>query len=130
MRDIEKIYEEEFETVYRYVLCLTHHQETAKELTQETFYRAIQKIDKFKGNCKVSSWLCQIAKNLWYDELKKKRKLENLEGKMVVSTQNQDNLEDLLISNDNKIELYQHLQKLDEHSREVIYLRILRESKF
>lgn len=32
----------------------------------------LKEITKFKGNCKVSVWLCQIAKYLWYKELKKK----------------------------------------------------------
>ena len=34
----------------------------SEELTQETFAIAVKEITKFKGNCKVSVWLCQIAK--------------------------------------------------------------------
>ena len=48
MRDIEKVYEEYFETVYKYLFCLTHNQDLAEELTQETFYRAVMKIDTFR----------------------------------------------------------------------------------
>ena len=43
----------------------------AEELTQETFYQAVRSIDRFDGSCKVSVWLCQIAKHLWYQHLRK-----------------------------------------------------------
>ena len=75
MQDMEKIYKEYFETVYKYLFCLTRNQDISEELTQETFYKAVKKIDTYKGECKVSVWLCQIAKNLWYDECRKKKKL-------------------------------------------------------
>lgn len=36
MQDIEKIYEEYFETVNKYLFCLTHNNDISEELTQET----------------------------------------------------------------------------------------------
>ena len=38
MHDIETIYKEYFQTVYKYLICLTHNEDIAEELTQETFY--------------------------------------------------------------------------------------------
>ncbi len=73
MQNIEKIYVEYFETVNKYLLCLTHNNDISEELTQETFYRAVKKIDTYKGECKISVWLCQIAKNLWYDYCRKSK---------------------------------------------------------
>ena len=78
MQDIGKIYEEYFEIVNKYLFCLTHNKDISEELTQETFYKAVKKIDTFKGDCKISVWLCQIAKNLWYNELKKNKKIQNI----------------------------------------------------
>ena len=52
--DMEKIYSQYFKTIYKYLLCLTHNQEIAEDLTQETFYKAIKNINSFKGNCKLS----------------------------------------------------------------------------
>ncbi len=72
MQNMEEIYKEYFEMIKRYLFCLTHNNDIAEELTQETFYRAVKKINTFKGECKISVWLCQIAKNIWYNELKKK----------------------------------------------------------
>ncbi|MCI9038763.1 MAG: hypothetical protein HFJ29_02610 [Clostridia bacterium] len=69
--DVEQIYQEQFDIVYRYLICLTHNKEMAEDLAQETFYKAIIHIDNFDRRVKSSTWLCEIAKNLWLNELKK-----------------------------------------------------------
>ena len=64
MQDIEKLYEEYFKIVNKYLFCLTHNNDISEELTQETFYKAVKKIDTYKGECKMSVWLIyQICKN-------------------------------------------------------------------
>lgn len=130
MQDMEQIYKEYFKTVNKYLFCLTHNTDIAEELTQETFYRAVKKIDTFRGNCKISVWLCQIAKNLWYDELAKKKKFQNQEEENLELVKDAENLEDTVIANNEKIDLYKKMQKLDEQTREVIYLRITGELSF
>ena len=129
MQDMDQIYKKYFDTVNKYLFCLTHNSDISEELTQETFYRAVQKIHTFKGNCKISVWLCQIAKNLWYDELRKNKKLQNTNEENIFE-QKQEETEDAVIANDNKLQLYKKLQKLDEITREVIYLRITGELSF
>ena len=74
MQNIEEIYQEYSITVYKYLFCLTQNRDISEELTQETFAIAVEDIKKFRGECKLSVWLCQIAKHLWYKELKKKEK--------------------------------------------------------
>ena len=74
MNDLEKIYVEYFEPVYKFLISLGCDSHSAEEITQETMFIAIQKIDSFKGNCKLSVWLCQIAKHVFYDYLKKQTK--------------------------------------------------------
>jgi len=129
MQDMEKIYKEYFETVNKYLFCLTHNSDISEELTQETFYREVKNIDKFKGNSKMSVWLCQIAKNLWYDELKKNKKIKDI-GEEIFLIQSKDEIENDVILNDSKLQLYKKIQKLDEPTREVIYLRITGELSF
>lgn len=129
MQDMEQIYKQYFETVNKYLFCLTHNSDISEELTQETFYRAVKKINTFKGECKMSVWLCQIAKNLWYDELRKNKKIENI-GDEMLSIQSEDKIEDKIVLNESKIELYKKIQKLDKQTREVIYLRITGELSF
>ena len=129
MQDMEQIYEEYFETVNKYLFCLTRNNDIAEELTQETFYKAVKKIDTYKGECKISVWLCQIAKNSWYDYCKKNKKVIRLEEELL-EIQSDETTEEKVISNDEKISLYRKLQKLDEKTREVIYLRITGELSF
>ena len=131
MHDIELIYKEYFDTVYKYLFCLTHDANSSEELAQETFFRAVKNIHKFKGNCKMSTWLCQIAKNLWYDEIKKNKKIENFnEEDLLFKAENFSNPEEETVSKDNKLEIYKRLQKLDKTTREEIYLRITGDLSF
>ena len=129
MQDIKQIYEEYFETVNKYLFCLTHNNDISEELTQETFYKAVKKINTYKGKCKMSVWLCQIAKNLWYDQCRKNKKVINIEENLF-DVQVQESIESQVISNEEKISLYKKMQKLDEKTREVIYLRITGELSF
>ena len=59
--------------VYRFLLSLCKDASLADELTAETFYQAYLHIDTFRGNCRVESWLCQIAKNALTKELRRQR---------------------------------------------------------
>ena len=130
MQDIEKIYEEYFETVNKYLFCLTHNNDISEELTQETFYKAVKKIDTYNGECKISVWLCQIAKNLWYDECRKNKKIINTEENDLLNIQTIDSIEDQIVAKDEKISLYRKMQTLDDKTREVMYLRITGELSF
>ena len=130
MQDMEQIYQEYFETVNKYLFCLTHNNDISEELTQETFYKAVKKIHTYKGDCKISVWLCQIAKNLWYDQCRKNKKIVDMEDDDLLDIETLDTTEDQVISNDEKISLYRKMQKLDELTREVIYLRITGELSF
>lgn len=124
MKNIDQIYKEHFKTVYKYLLCLTHDSETSEELTQETFLKAIKNIDKFEKQSKMSTWLCSIAKNLWYDELRKKKIKEVSTEELFELEDKSANLEEKSISNENKLNLYKRIQNLDKQTREVFYLKI------
>lgn len=78
MQSMDEIYQKFAKTVYRYLLSLTHDSDLAEELTQETFCQAMKSIDKFDGSCKVSTWLCAIAKNQMYSYYRKHPKMDSL----------------------------------------------------
>lgn len=130
VQNIEKIYEEYFETVKKYLFCLTHNNDIAEEITQETFYRAVKKINTFKGECKISVWLCQIAKNIWYNELQRNKRMENIIERYYTPEIAENELENIIISKENTLEIYKKIQKLDENTRNVMYLRIMGELSF
>lgn len=63
---IEEIYEKYYKDVYRFVLALSKNPHIAEDITQETFVKAIKAVDRFKGDCDIKVWLCQIAKNTYF----------------------------------------------------------------
>ena len=127
---IEQVYEENAKAVYKYLFCLTHNADLAEELTQETFYQAMKGLDRFRGECKISVWLCQIAKRLWYRELEK-RKAEHVPiSEMAEEIKAFDDIEHDYLLNVEKVEAFRMLHKLDEVTREVMYLRLTGELSF
>ena len=129
MQNIEQIYKEYFDTVNKYLFCLTRNNDISEELTQETFYIAVKKIDTYNGECKISVWLCQIAKRLWYDYCRKNKRTVNI-NEDLFEIQSNNMTEDSVILKDEKMALYRKMQELDEKTREVIYLRITGELSF
>lgn len=126
MQEIEQIYEKYYTVIYKYLLCLTKNPDIAEELTQETFYKMIKKIDTFKGNSKISVWLCEIAKNLWYDELRKKKyqTVSYDEIEISNSTSNAQNVENTYINKEEFDETQKRIETLDDLSKRVLYLRL------
>ncbi|WP_252312332.1 sigma-70 family RNA polymerase sigma factor [Sinobaca sp. H24] len=69
---------EQYDFVYHYLLKLTMHPAVAEDMTQETMIRAIERIKQYNPKkAKVSTWLIQIGTNLWIDEKKKRKELNN-----------------------------------------------------
>lgn len=126
---LQQIYEENVSYVYKYLFCLTHDTDLAEELTQETFYEATKGIHKFRGDCKIAVWLCQIGKRLWFKELKR-RKNQFVPLDDMVNLQSEEDLEYQYLQSLEKVELFRMLHQLDEITREVMYLRLTGELSF
>ena len=125
----EDIYVEYVDMVFRYLMSLCHDADIAEELTQETFLRAIQKSFQVKDNCKVSSWLCQIAKYVWYQELEKRRKhpYYPLDERIVSK---EEALEDKVLYTEEKMALFKKIHQLKEIEKEIVLLRVTGEFTF
>lgn len=124
MQNIEEIYKNYFQTVNRYLFCLTHDNDIAEDLTQETFCKAIKNIDTFKGNCKISVWLCEIAKNLWYDYLRKNKCIKIVNEDELSFIHSIETTEETVISNENISNFYKLICSLDEQTKKVFDLRM------
>lgn len=132
MDSIEELYQKHAKTVYGFLLTKTKNPDLAEELTQETFYQALKKLDTFQGNSSVSTWLCGIAKNLWFDILRKQKKQEELSSQLQ-SQENETALpsaEETFFQNFNHLEILKRLHQLKEPGREVMYLRLIGDLSF
>jgi len=62
--DIEQFYLDNSDKVYSFIYLLVRHKETAEDLTQETFYKAIKSFKHFNNQSSVLTWLLKIARNV------------------------------------------------------------------
>ena len=113
VQDMENIYREHAQTVYRYLLARTHDAALAEELTQETFYQAVRSAGRFTGECKITTWLCGIARNVLRTE--RRRIPEEAAG---------ETADGALLAGEERVELLRRMQSLGSDVREVMYLRI------
>lgn len=117
---IEEIYKMYSQKVFLFLLSKTNNEGIAEELTQETFFQAVQCIDKFKGNSSILTWLCGIAKNVWLKDLRKRQKTVSIEDNIPEIT----NKEHMDVQWEQK-EILQLIHGMDEPVREVMYLRLI-----
>ena len=94
LTNFEGVYAVYFDDVYRYLLSLSGSESVAEELTSETFFRAMDALDRFRGECSVRVWLCQIAKHLYYSHLRREQRLAPLEDCQIAEESHEEELED------------------------------------
>lgn len=128
MTDFGEIYTEFFSDIYKYVLTLCRNESVAEEVTQETFFKAMQHIDRFRGSCKLYVWLCQIAKNTYFSYIqKRKRFTSDIEADLQDVTLD---LEKDYLDKDATKRLHVLLHNLNQPYKEVFTLRIFGELPF
>ena len=125
MTEFEEVYRLYFRDVYRYCLALCRDEETAEEVTQETFFKALNAIDQFAGRCRLYVWLCQIAKNTYFSMQSKKRP-DGLEADIPSG----ESREERLLTKESAFEIHRVLHRLEEPYKEVFSLRTFGELPF
>ena len=128
MQSMEEIYRQHAQTVYRYLCSLTGDEDLSEELTQETFAQAVGSIGRFDGSCKVSTWLCAIAKNQLMAYRRRHPLQDSLDelaetGASPVGTA--PSPEEETVAAERKRRLYAAIHDSPEPAREVLYLRLL-----
>lgn len=128
--DMDSAYQEYASLVYHFLYSHTRDAEWSQELMQETFLRAVSSISRYDGSCKLSVWLCQIAKHILYQELRKKKRMETVELTDYLPDASAPDGESSVLKQESKIELYQAVHHLPEAEREVVLYRITGELSF
>ena len=121
----EEIYEMYSRKVFLFLLSKTNNEQLAEELTQETFFQAVQCIDRFKGNSSVLTWLCGIAKNVWLKYLRKHQEILSMED---CALEIEDKRE-INVQWEQK-EILRLIHDMNEPIREVMYLRLISNLSF
>ncbi|MFJ7952653.1 RNA polymerase sigma factor [Lysinibacillus sp. NPDC096418] len=128
MEDLSEIYKSYADEVKYFLICLTSNVDLAEELTQETFYQAVKSIGRYNGECKMSVWLCQIAKHTYYNYLKKEKRnahmsVENMMDMGVEIPSKADVPDVQLVKRNTLVSLHKEIHSLKESYREIFLLR-------
>ena len=128
MSKFEELYNLYYKDVYYFVLKLADYQDDiAEEVTQESFYQAFISLPRFRGECSIKSWLCQIAKNTYYKYLKTHAKETYLEEELHPEGEAVSTVVE-------KKQVTSHIRRviadLDERSRAVVEYRLFDEKSY
>ena len=127
--DFEAIYEEHFFGLYKYILSLCRDTALAEEITQETFYRAMESFSRFRGDSSLFVWLCQIGKNTYYRYARRQKRISP-EIPAESPAAYEPSMEERLFDREDAKRLHRLLHELPEPYREVFTLRTFGELPF
>lgn len=130
MKAFEDIYTVYKDDVYRFIYKLTSYKfYISEEILQETFYQAFISFDRFRGECEIRTWLCQIAKNTYYRHIRNEMKKENLVNKI-----SHDEMVNDLEEQVEKKEVLQFIhiliEEFDERTKNIVLYRMYADIKF
>ena len=117
----EQFYRDNYRIVYGYLLSLCGDSALAEELAAETFCRAVAKINAYDPRYKPSTWLCTIARNLFLNECRRKRKLTALEAAEYVAV---PSAETVVMEKATLEEIWRILQGSAYEHRQVFLMRL------
>ncbi len=119
--------------VYTICIHLTGNPEDAKDLSQETFIRLYRALPGFRGQSAFSTWLYRIINNLWFNELRKRKKNNTISIDAPIQTENGEiqripadetqNPESLFEASEDRELIRQALETLNQEQRTVLVLR-------
>ena len=119
MQEFEEIYAEHYTLIFKYAMSLCGRPSLAEEITQEAFFKAFRRIGSFRGDCRISSWLCRIAKNCYLDHVRREQKRIHEAGE----TQSGESPEALLVRKETAQDVHKALHRLREPYKEVFWLK-------
>ncbi len=131
MTEFEEIYRTYFDDVYRYVRKLSGDESIAEEITSEAFFKAMRGVSGFRGDCDISVWLCQIAKNCYYTYLKKARQTNRIDDAELSKLPSEEStIEEQYMRREEAARIRTVLHHASEPYKEVFMWRVFAELSF
>lgn len=128
--DVGKLYEANYMRVFSYCMTLSGDRMLSEEITQETFFRAFVKREKYRGESSEITWLCTIARNIFIDEKRRRGRADSLEDIPGEIEDISAGLEKAVEDRDSSYRIHMALRELEEPYREVFELRVFGELSF
>lgn len=114
----EIIYEEYWQKIYRLCLAYVNDTERAQDLAQETFITVWEKLDTFRNEASIGTWIYRIASNNCLREIKTEKRLPKTELNFEVKEETEESIEPQIRL------LYQFISELPELERIIISLEL------
>ena len=115
--------------LYSYAMVFTRNHAEAEDLVQETYIRAMQAMRRLRADSNIKGWLFTILKNIWFNQLRKRRNgLQMIEMEVEESVANNivepsKDSHDLYVSKLEGEQVRAAIQELPVEFREIIVLR-------
>ena len=114
----EEWYEQNVDSIYKYIVLMVKDSSLAEDLTQETFLKAYLKQNQFKGDSEIKTWLYRIAYSTTMNHFRKKHPIPTLFN-FVIPTKN---TETIYMEQEGLNELFLAISKLKLTYQQVIIL--------
>lgn len=128
--EFEQIYQTYFKSVYQYIRQLSGDEHIAEEITSETFFKAMNYIGDFRGECDMRVWLCQIAKNAYFSYLKKNSRIVSVDDAELLNIADTVWIEEQVATQDEARKIRKILHDISEPYKEVFMWRVFGELSF
>ena len=119
-----EIYENYKDAVYGYLFYMTHDEQTAQDLSQETFLKIYLGLKRINEDSNLKAWCMTIARNTFLSYARKKKPFllgDELIHNNITATDKSP--EDMILQSEEKKEIQRLLLKLNEYERTVVILR-------
>ena len=121
MSEIEQLYQMYKEDVFRYLVSLTHNPALSEDLLSEIFVIAIRKLETYRGDASIKTWLFGIARNVWLQQLRKQNK--DIDSSALFEVYITDGIEQAFIDKEIIKRINQLLGEKDKRTKQIIYMR-------
>lgn len=122
MTEFERLFHENRDFIFKYLMKITRDTSLSEELTQETFFRAYINYASLRNKEKASVWLCQIAKNTYFAWFNAQKKTDSLE--ILESVSDSSSIEDSFVQKELSQKALLCLHDLEEPYKEVFMLSV------
>lgn len=116
MGALEGLYNEYKTFVFRIALTILKDTYLAEDAAQETFMKILHNANQYRFAGSEKAWITKITRNIAIDMLRKRRNEVVKEG---------EEMEELPVFPEDKLEFISIIQILDETDREIVCMRII-----
>lgn len=136
--ELGNLYQEYATMIYHFIYLKCRDKDLAEDIVQTTFLKAIMNIDSFQGESKISTWLCQIAKNEYLNYCRRHNRQQSYDEYVENNTELllqkeapfRDTALEKIILNEQADVIRKIIHTLEEPYKEVFMLRVYGEYTF